>query len=111
MAKAGENNIPRRHYDEDARMELKRHLERVFARRRTDCKIDWDELWNDLETAARTYAWSTRLLATEPSYSPGEKLAGLDETRKLINVLLRKLNTLFNWNFTSDSTGVPLNRV
>jgi hypothetical protein len=109
MAKAGENNTPR-NYDEDARMKLKRHLERVFARRRADCKINWDELWNDLETAARAYTWSTRSLTVESSYSPGDTLVGLDETRKLIDVLVRKLNTLalFNWNVISDSTGCLL---
>jgi hypothetical protein len=94
-----------RHYDEEDRANIRRHLKRVFAQWKTACKIDWEELWNKLETIANGVAWSAKLLADEPSFSRGYTLARLDETCKLIDALLQKLN-LPDWRFISASTGL-----
>jgi hypothetical protein len=107
MAEAEQNHTPPRYYNKEARVELKQHLERVFARRGTDCKIDWEELWDNLETTARSYVRSVRLstvLSTiEPSYRPGDVLAWFDEICKLINTLEQKLKTAPDWRFVSPS--------
>ena len=105
MAKAVAENTPRCCYNEEVRAKLKQHIEQAVTRRGTCREIDWDELWNKLESAARAYTWSAELLSNK-AYSPGDTIKGLIECAELINALLRKLNNpaLFNWNFISDST-------
>jgi hypothetical protein len=105
MGKAGTEDTPRCRYDEGVRAELKRYIEQVIARQGDRRGVDWNPLWNELERVASAYDWSVGLLSIKP-HSPKDTIAGLFECEKLINALLRKLNTpaLFNWNFISDSS-------
>lgn len=112
MAEADKQIIPRRYYDEEACAALKQHLEQVFARQGAECKINWDELWDELEITARTYTWSVRSLIEEPSYSLGDVLVWHDQTCKLIDDLIKRLNTAPDWRFISaPSISAPSGRL
>ena len=104
MSKVTAEDTPQCRYNEEARAKLKGHIERAAARRRDRYEVNWDELWNKLELAARVYYWSMELLSIEV-YSPMDTIEGLAECSKLIDKLIRKLKTpaLWNWNFVSDA--------
>jgi hypothetical protein len=104
MAKADEQNTSPCYYSEEARAELRKHIEQVLARRQTCLKIDeWNQLWNILEATARTYFSSVKSSSISSSVSDTRK--GLDKCLAQIDDLLRELKkpALLNWNFISDS--------
>jgi hypothetical protein len=105
MTEAGAKDTPQCRYNEEARAKLKGHIERAAARRRDRYEVNWDELWNKIELAARAYYWSMESPSIK-AYSPRDTIKGLAGCGKLIDALIRKLKTpaLWNWNFVSDST-------
>jgi hypothetical protein len=94
------------YHDESSRAEIKRHLERVIARREDCPNLNWDRLWNDLELAAEVYNGSLRSLSSASS-SISQTIAGFRDCLKLIEILELKLKApaLSNWDFIFDSNG------
>src|SRR5262245_57076559 len=103
MAKAAVQHTPHRYYSEEVRTEMRKHVERVLARRKSPRPLDLDWVWDDLETAARIYFSSLKSCSLSPSITDATE--GLDKCRAHIDNLLRELKkpALSNWNFISDS--------
>jgi hypothetical protein len=109
VTKAGRNRTPPYYYSEETCAVLRAHIEKVAARRKVPCNVDWSALWDELERIAG---------ALEPL--PGERLnfndtiRALTKCQKAADVLLQQLNNpaLTNWDFDSvTSNSVTGNRL
>ena len=105
MAEAKQNSIPPARYSEEARVELRRHIERVAAQRRVTCNgVDFDALWEALEGAAIAYDLSIEEVAA--TLSARETLGELVKYRSMIEDLLQNClqrRELFEWDFISTT--------
>jgi hypothetical protein len=98
VTEADRNRTPPLYYGEETRAVLRAHIERVAARRKGTCNVDWSALWFELECAAGN---------CEPL--PGKRrnfdatIRELIKYRKAADVLLQGLNNpaLANWDFSS----------
>jgi hypothetical protein len=100
MAKADKKTTTcRTYFGEEARARLRAHIERVYHRRKGTRDVDWDELWQVLESAAKLYErW-----AADPEAGPRKTLEALAGCVATLDKLRGQLTdpSLLNWSVVS----------
>jgi hypothetical protein len=105
MVEDDRQNVASRHYSEEDRVALKGHIERVAAQRGVTCDaVDFEALWEALETAATVYDQCVAQPAEEPKATASDTLKMLTGCAATIRTLRSYLTNpaLLNWDFVSS---------
>jgi hypothetical protein len=101
--RAGPESTPPRFYSEEVWARCIEHAKRERARRKLDCKVDWEEYRNEFELAARTYVSNVR------SIQLLRISATRDRIHKLLDAVGQEFVTLSNWNLFNDAECLWIN--